>query len=287
MSIDFGEPEGAELLKELVKDADVLIESFRPGTFEKWGLGPDVLHAINPGLVMVRCSGYGQTGPYSPRPGFGTVAESISGYAHINGQPDGPPTLPPFALGDGVASMFGTFATMFALWHRTVNGGPGQVIDLAIYEPLFWLLGPQALVYDQLGYVQNRTGSSTDWTAPRNAYQTSDGKWLGMSASSQSIAERVMKLVGHPEVVDEPWFADHAGRVEHQDVLNEYIGGWIASPHPAGGDGRVRIAAGGGRPHLFHRGHLQGSRSTSPVTPSPRSTTRGWARRASRTPSRA
>ncbi len=229
VSIDFGEPEGAELLKELVKDADVLIESFRPGTFEKWGLGPDVLHAINPNLVMVRCSGYGQTGPYSPRPGFGTVAESISGYAHINGQPDGPPTLPPFALGDGVASMFGTFATMFALWHRTVNGGPGQVIDLAIYEPLFWLLGPQALVYDQLGYVQNRTGSSTDWTAPRNAYQTSDGKWLGMSASSQSIAERVMKLVGHPEIVDEPWFADHAGRVKHQDILNEYIGGWIAS----------------------------------------------------------
>ncbi len=124
--------------------------------------------------------------------------------------------------------MFGTFATMFALWHRNVNGGPGQVIDLAIYEPLFWLLGPQALVYDQLGYVQNRTGSSTDWTAPRNAYQTSDGKWLGMSASSQSIAERVMKLVGHPEVVEEPWFADHAGRVEHQDILNEYIGGWIA-----------------------------------------------------------
>ena len=259
VSIDFGEPEGAALLKELVKDADVLIESFRPGTFERWGLGPDVLHAINPGLVMVRCSGYGQTGPYSPRPGFGTVAESISGYAHINGQPDGPPTLPPFALGDGVASMFGTFATMFALWHRNVNHGPGQVIDLAIYEPLFWLLGPQALVYDQLGYVQNRTGSSTDWTAPRNAYQTSDGKWLGMSASSQSIAERVMKLVGHAEVVQEPWFADHAGRVEHQDLLNEYIGGLDRGAYPTGGHGRLRVAAGGGWADLLHRGHLQGS----------------------------
>jgi crotonobetainyl-CoA:carnitine CoA-transferase CaiB-like acyl-CoA transferase len=228
VSIDLGEPEGADLLKRLVADADVLIESFRPGTFERWGLGPDVLHAINPRLVIVRCSGFGQTGPYSPRPGFGTVAESISGFAHINGHPDGPPTLPPFALGDGVASLFGTFATMFALWHREVHRAPGQVIDLAIYEPLFWLLGPQALVYDQLGYVQNRTGSSTDWTAPRNAYRARDGRWLGLSASSQSIAERVMRLVGHPEVIEEPWFGDHNGRVEHQALLDEYIGGWIA-----------------------------------------------------------
>jgi crotonobetainyl-CoA:carnitine CoA-transferase CaiB-like acyl-CoA transferase len=228
VSIDLGEPEGAQLLKELIGTADVFIESFRPGTLERWGIAPDVLHAINPRLVIVRTSGFGQTGPYSPRPGFGTVAESISGFAHINGQPDGPPTLPPFALGDGVASLFGTFATMFALWHREQHRAPGQVIDLAIYEPLFWLLGPQSLVYDQLGIVQNRMGSSTDWTAPRNAYRASDGRWLGLSASSQSIAERVMRLVGHPEVVTEPWFADHAGRVEHQQDLDEYIGVWIA-----------------------------------------------------------
>ena len=138
------------------------------------------------------------------------------------------PTLPPFALGDGVASMFGTFATMFALWHREMHKAPGQVVDLAIYEPLFWLLGPQSLVYDQLGQVQGRTGSSTDWTAPRNAYQTRDGKWLGLSASSQSIAERVMRLVGHPEVVEEPWFDDHNGRVENQHILDDHIGSWIA-----------------------------------------------------------
>jgi crotonobetainyl-CoA:carnitine CoA-transferase CaiB-like acyl-CoA transferase len=229
VSIDLGEPDGADLLKDLVRDADVLIESFRPGTFERWGLAPDVLHAINPRLIIVRCSGYGQTGPYSPRPGFGTVAESISGFAHINGHPDGPPTLPPFALGDGVASLFGTFATMFALWHRDVHGGPGQVVDLAIYEPLFWLLGPQSLVYDQLGLVQGRMGSSTDWTAPRNAYRTRDGRWLGLSASSQSIAERVMRVVGHPEVIDEPWFGDHRGRVDHQDLLDAHIGAWIAA----------------------------------------------------------
>jgi crotonobetainyl-CoA:carnitine CoA-transferase CaiB-like acyl-CoA transferase len=227
VSIDFGKPEGAQLLRELAATADVLIESYRPGTLERWGVGPEILHALNPRLVIVRTSGFGQTGPYSPRPGFGTVAESISGFAHINGQPDGPPTLPPFALGDGVASLFGTFAAMFALYHRDRHQAPGQVIDLAIYEPLFWLLGPQALVYDQLGYVQGRTGSSTEWTAPRNAYQAADGRWLGLSASSQSIAERVMRLVGHPEVIDEPWFADHTGRVEHQKELDRLIGAWI------------------------------------------------------------
>ncbi len=227
VSLDLSKPKGAELLRELAKDADVLIESFRPGTFERWGLGPEVLHEANPKLIIVRTTGYGQTGPYAPRPGFGTVAESISGFAHINGQPDGPPTLPPFALGDGVASLFGTFAAMFALYHRDVHGGPGQIIDLAIYEPLFWLLGPQAIVFDQLGLVQGRTGSSTEWTAPRNAYQAKDGRWLGMSASSQSIAERVMKLVGHPEVISEPWFADHTGRVEHQKLLDRYISVWI------------------------------------------------------------
>jgi crotonobetainyl-CoA:carnitine CoA-transferase CaiB-like acyl-CoA transferase len=125
--------------------------------------------------------------------------------------------------------MFGTFATMFALWHREMHDAPGQVVDLAIYEPLFWLLGPQSLVYDQLGKVQGRTGSSTDWTAPRNVYKTRDDRWLGLSASSQSIAERVLRLVGHPEVVDEPWFADHNGRVENQHILDDHIGSWIAA----------------------------------------------------------
>jgi crotonobetainyl-CoA:carnitine CoA-transferase CaiB-like acyl-CoA transferase len=227
ISIDFGKPEGAELLRELVANADVFIESFRPGTLERWGIGPEVLHAINPRLIIVRVSGYGQTGPLSSRPGFGTVAEAMSGFAWVNGQADGPPVLPPFALGDGVTALFGTFATMFALYHRDVHAGPGQVIDLAIYEPLFWILGPQALVYDQLGIVPVRLGSSTEWTAPRNVYLTQDGHWLALSASSQSIAERVMQIVGHPEVVDETWFADHSGRVAHQLDLDQLIGDWI------------------------------------------------------------
>jgi crotonobetainyl-CoA:carnitine CoA-transferase CaiB-like acyl-CoA transferase len=221
-------PDGRELAKRILADADVFIEGYRPGTLERWGLGPDVLHELNPGLVIVRTSGFGQTGPYASLPGFGTLAESISGYAHINGWPDGPPTLPPFALADGVAALTGTFAAMFALWWREHGGGGrGQVIDLAIYEPLFWLLGPQALVYDQLGIVQERTGNAAPFTAPRNAYRASDGRWLGLSASAQSIAERVMRIIGREDLVAEPWFADHTGRVEHADELDRLIQEWI------------------------------------------------------------
>jgi crotonobetainyl-CoA:carnitine CoA-transferase CaiB-like acyl-CoA transferase len=228
VSIDLSKTEGGKLLIELLQNADVFIESFRPGTLEKWGLGPDVLHKINPRLVIVRTSGYGQTGPLSKRPGFGTIAEARSGFAWVNGHPDGPPLLPPFALGDGVAALFGTFATMFALYHRDVHQAPGQVIDLALYEPLFWILGPQALVYDQLGIIPGRNGSGTEWTAPRNVYLSRDQQWLALSASSQSIAERVMVIVGHPEVIEKPWFADHSGRVAHQAELDEVIGAWIA-----------------------------------------------------------
>ncbi len=227
VTLKLSEPEGAEVMKKLVATADIYIENFRTGTLERWGLGWDVLKEINPNLIMVRTTGFGQTGPYAERPGFGTLAESITGYAHTNGFPDGPPTLPPFALGDGVAAMTGAFAAMMALWWRD-HGGTGQVIDLSIYEPLFWILGPSASVYDQLGIVQGRTGNRAPFTAPRNAYLAKDGKWLGVSASAQSIAERVMKLVGRPEFVEEAWFHNHTGRLEHQDELDEPIAAWIA-----------------------------------------------------------
>jgi formyl-CoA transferase len=228
VTLKLSDPRGQELMKRLVADADVLIENFRPGTMERWNLGPDVLHELNPSLVIVRTTGFGQTGPYSARPGFGTLAESISGYAHINGWPDGPPTLPPFALGDGVAALTGTCAAMFALWWREHDSGRrGQVIDLSIFEPLFWMLGPQALVYDQLGIVQGRTGNRAPFTAPRNAYQAKDGRWLGLSGSAQSIAERVMRIVGREDLIEEPWFADHTGRLEHVDELDEVIQAWI------------------------------------------------------------
>ncbi|MEZ5099883.1 MAG: CoA transferase [Thermoleophilia bacterium] len=228
VTLTLSNPKGRDLMKRLLADADVYIENFRPGTLERYGLGPDVLHEINPGLVIVRTTGFGQTGPYAKLPGFGTLAESISGFAYINGWPDKPPALPPFALGDGVAALTGTFSAMFALWWREHGGnGRGQVIDLSIYEPLFWLLGPQSLIYDQLGIVQERTGNAAPFTAPRNAYQAKDGRWLGLSASAQSIAERVMHIVGRPELVDEPWFANHAGRIEHAEELDAIIQGWI------------------------------------------------------------
>jgi crotonobetainyl-CoA:carnitine CoA-transferase CaiB-like acyl-CoA transferase len=228
VTLKLSEPRGAEILKRLAREADVLIENFRPGTMERWGLGPEVLLELNPRLVMVRTTGFGQTGPYAGLPGFGTLAESISGFAHINGWPDKPPALPPFALGDGIAALAGCAAAMFALWWREHGGdGKGQVIDLSIYEPLFWLLGPQALVYDQLGIVQGRTGNRAPFTAPRNAYLTKDGRWLGLSGSAQSIAERVVRLCGREDLIDEPWFKDHKGRLEHVDELDDVIQGWV------------------------------------------------------------
>lgn len=228
ITLDLADERGQELAKRILTDADVFIEGFRPGTLERWNLAPATLHELNPGLVIVRTSGFGQTGPYSKLPGFGTLAESISGYAYMNGWPDGPPTLPPFALADGVAALTGAFAVMYALWWREHGGnGQGQVVDLAIYEPLFWILGPQSLVYDQLGIVQERSGNAAPFTAPRNAYRAKDGRWLGLSASAQSIAERLMKVVGREDLVGEAWFQDHTGRLEHADELDAIIQEWI------------------------------------------------------------
>jgi formyl-CoA transferase len=226
--MNLSHPDGQSVFKELVKDADVLVENFRPGTLERWGISPAALHEINPGLVIVRTTGFGQDGPYASRPGFGTLAEAMSGFAYINGWPDKPPALPPFALGDGVAALAGTFSAMFALWWRDHGGnGRGQVVDLAIYEPLFWILGPQASVYDQLGEVQGRSGNSTPFSAPRNVYRASDGKWLALSASTQSIAERVMRIIGREDYLAEPWFVDHAGRLAHVEELDAAIQDWV------------------------------------------------------------
>lgn len=228
ITLDLSQRVGAKLFLRLAQDADVFIENFRPGTLERWGLGPEILHEVNPGLVVVRTTGFGQSGPYRDRAGFGTLAEAMSGYAYVNGWPEKPPALPPLALADAVAALTGCYAAMFALWWREHGGeGRGQVIDLAIYESLFAILGPQATIYDQLGIVQERTGNRIPFGAPRNAYQAKDGTWLALSAVAQSIAERVMRIVGRPDVIDEPWFADNSGRVAHVDELDAIIGGWI------------------------------------------------------------
>ncbi|WP_234426278.1 CaiB/BaiF CoA transferase family protein, partial [Streptomyces kebangsaanensis] len=214
-------------LLRLAAGADVIVENFRPGTLERWELGWPELSAVNPRLVLARVTGFGQFGPYAPRPGFGTLAEALSGFAAITGEPDGPPTLPPFGLADAIAGLATAYAVMTALAARE-RTGEGQIVDMAIIEPILTVLGPQPLWYDQLGYVQPRTGNRTRNNAPRNTYRTSDGTWVAVSTSAQSVAERVMLLVGRPELIEEPWFATGAGRAAHADVLDEAVGGWIA-----------------------------------------------------------
>lgn len=229
VTLNLSRPEGQELLIKLAESADVLIENFRPGTLERWNLAPQRLLQINPRLIVLRVTGFGQFGPYAHRPGFGTLAESMSGFAHITGTPEGPPTLPPFALADGIAALTGTNAVAFALFHRDARGGTGQVIDLAIIDPILGLLGVQPTIYDQLGIIQQRQGNRSDSNAPRNTYQTADGKWVAISTSAQSIAERVMHLIGRPELIDEPWFQSGSERAKHADLLDDAVGGWIAS----------------------------------------------------------
>lgn len=227
VALDLKAPRGAEVLRRLAATADVLVENFRPGTLERWGLGPDVLLEENPGLVIVRLTGFGQTGPYASRAGFGTLAEAMSGFAAATGEADGPPTLPAFGLADSICGIAASSAVMMALRHRD-RTGKGQVVDLSILEPLMTAVGPGPTVYQQLGEVAQRHGNRSTNNAPRNTYRTADDKWVAISTSAQRIAERVMELVGHPEVIDEPWFATGAGRAEHVDLLDEYVGGWIA-----------------------------------------------------------
>jgi crotonobetainyl-CoA:carnitine CoA-transferase CaiB-like acyl-CoA transferase len=227
VALDLKAQEGAAIFRRLAKEADVVVENFRPGTLERWGVGPDVLQAENPGLVMVRLTGFGQTGPYSSRPGFGTLAEAMSGFADATGQPDGPPTLPAFGLADSICGIAASSAVLMALRHRD-RTGRGQVVDLNILQPIMTAVGPAPTVYQQLGILEPRHGNRSTNNAPRNIYQTSDGGWVAVSTSAQRIAERVLELVGHPEVISEDWFQSGHGRVQNADLLDAYVGDWIA-----------------------------------------------------------
>ncbi|WP_371580978.1 CaiB/BaiF CoA transferase family protein [Streptomyces sp. NBC_01314] len=227
VTLNLSTPGGRDTLLRLAATADVIIENFRPGTLEKWGLGWKELSAANPGLVLARVTGFGQFGPYAHRPGFGTLAEAMSGFAAITGEPDAPPVLPPFGLADSIAGLATAYAVMTALAARD-RTGEGQTVDMAIIEPILTVLGAQPLWYDQLGHVQPRTGNRSANNAPRNTYRTADGSWVAVSTSAQSIAERVMRLVGRPELIDEPWFGSGAERARHADVLDEAVGAWIA-----------------------------------------------------------
>lgn len=233
ITLKLSTPEGREIFKDLVREADVVIENFRTGTMEKWGLGWDDLKAINPRLIMVRVTGFGQTGPYKERPGFGTIAEVFSGFANITGAADGPPTLPSFGLADGIAAAYGPFATMFALYHRDAQGGKGgsgegQMIDLSIYEPIFQVLGPQLLEFDQLALVPERWGNRSKNNAPRNTYQTRDGRWVAISTNAPAIVKRVLTLCGGEGAANDPRFATPQGRVEHMDEVDGLVADWVA-----------------------------------------------------------
>ena len=224
-----GNPDGAEIFKRIVRDTDVLVENFRPGTLEKWGLGPEVLHEINPRLVIARITGFGQSGPYAARAGFGTLAEAMSGFAAATGEPDGPPTLPPMGLADTLTGYAAVSAVMMALYHRDTVSGRGQVIDVSLLEPMMTAVGPGPSVYSLTGRTAPRVGNRSVANAPRNTYRTSDGRWVAISTSATPIAERVMRLVGRADVVSEPWFASAAGRVAHVDLLDGAVADWIAA----------------------------------------------------------
>jgi crotonobetainyl-CoA:carnitine CoA-transferase CaiB-like acyl-CoA transferase len=228
ITLNLSAPRGRELFLRLAERSDVLIENFRPGTLERWGLGPGELNAANPRLVIARVSGFGQTGPYASRPGFGTLAEAMSGFAAMNGEPDNAPLLPPLALADGVTA-FATALSVLAALRARESTGRGQVVDLSLVEPLMLLLGPQLAQADLLGSVQPRTGNRSPHNAPRNLYRTADGKWVAVSASATSIAERVLRLVGRADLTEQEWFATGSGRAAHVDEVDAAVASWIAS----------------------------------------------------------
>lgn len=228
LTLNLGMPAGAAILRRLVATSDVLIENFRPGTMEKWGLGWEALEKENPKLVMVRISGYGQDGPYAKRPGFGTIAEAMSGLPYRTGFPGGPPVFSPMALADQVTGLFAAFSTMFALYNRDHGTGRGQVVDMGLYETLFRLGEDQAIAYDQVGKMFERMGNRVATAAPRGAFQAKDGNWIAISAFSDRTVKRLLASIGGPELADDPRFANNQARVRHVEQLEALIGRWVS-----------------------------------------------------------
>lgn len=214
---------GVEIVERLVRDADILIENYRPGTLERWGLGYDVLRAINPGIILLRMTGYGQDGPASKKPGFGSAADAYGGCVYVNGDADRPPMLPGFGLGDPSSGIGGAFLAMVALRERDAHSGQGQVIDLALYETLMNFLGPAIMDYDQLGVVHERSGSRTPWVAPRNVFRCRDGRFVVVSAGSQAVFDRLCVALGIPEIPRDPRFVTNRDRMRNDAELDQIL----------------------------------------------------------------
>ena len=229
VTLDLRSDEGHALFHRLLDVSDVVVFGHRPSALERWGLDYESVHRRHRGVVMVHISGYGAGGPKSDRPGYGTLAEAMSGFAYVTGEPDGPPTLPPFMLADGVAGQAATYAVMMALYHRDVRGGEGQLIDVNLIEPLARLIESSTLAFDQLGEIQVRAGNRLDASAPRNAYRTSDGQWLALSGASPNMAQRVFRTVGRPDMADDPVYVDPIGRHEHGAEVDKVVADWVSS----------------------------------------------------------
>jgi crotonobetainyl-CoA:carnitine CoA-transferase CaiB-like acyl-CoA transferase len=229
VALSLRDERGRDLLLDLINSSEVLIENFRPGTLEKMGLGPELLHQSNPRLVIVRVSGWGQDGPYRDRPGFGTLVESVSGYAARTGFADREPVLPPTALADMVAGLYGAFAVMVALREVEVMGGKGQVIDLPLLDPLFSFIATEAPVYQLTGEIRPRTGSRSETTSPRNVFRTKDGRYIGISASIQAMSERLFRAIGRADMIEDPRFRTNSDRVRHAAECESPIVEFIAA----------------------------------------------------------
>jgi crotonobetainyl-CoA:carnitine CoA-transferase CaiB-like acyl-CoA transferase len=227
VTLDLRQPEGQQLLHQLLDVSDVFVVGNRPSALERWGIDYESVHDAHPHVVMLHVSGYGRGGPASDRPGYGTLAEAMSGFAHITGQPDGPPTLPPFMLADGVAALAATYAVMMALYHRDVHDGGGQLVDVNLIEPLARLIESATLTYDQLGMVSQRVGNRLDASAPRNAYRTADDKWLAVSSASLTTAMRVFRAIDRPDLAQDPDYVDPVRRQARALEVDELVAKWV------------------------------------------------------------
>jgi len=228
VTLNLSKPRGQEILLKLALQSDILVENFRPGTLERWGLAPDRLCAQNARLIVLRISGFGQTGPYKHRPGFGAVAEAMSGFAAITGFPDSPPLLPPIPLADEIAGLMGATAVLMAVHHRH-RFGIGQVIDVSLFEPLFRLLIPHVAQYHSLGIEPGRIGNRLPDAAPRNLYRTCDNAWIAVSATSQRVFARLAEAIGREDLTSDPRFRDNAARVENREALDLILASWIGN----------------------------------------------------------
>jgi formyl-CoA transferase len=229
VTLDLKHPEAQEIVRKLARDADIVVENFRPGAMEKWGLGWDALSKVNPGLVMVRLSGFGQTGPYRDRPGFGAIGESMGGLRYVTGHPDRPPVRVGVSIGDSIAALHGAIGALVALHHRNVNGGRGQVVDVALYEAVFNMMESVLPEYGMFGYVRERSGAALPGIVPSNTYVTRDGKYVVIGANADSIFKRMMNAIGRPDMADDPALAHNDGRVARTDDIEKVIGDWVGA----------------------------------------------------------